>query len=192
MKFLRKAILSLGLLALMVPSLAHADSVDSSKKMVDTLATEAIAIISKDGSSVAQQKAAFGKLLKRYFDTNKIGKFALGRYRRQATPEQMTEYTKLFDKMIVDVYTQRFQEYSGQTIEVTDGYKDEQSGDIVVKSLIKGSGSPIAVDWRVRNNKIIDVIVEGVSLSITKRDDFASTIKKGGGKVDALITHLKQ
>lgn len=192
MTFFKKLMLSLGFLAILLPSIAHADSVESSKKMVQTLANQAIAIISKDGSSMSEQKTAFKKLLNQNFDTDKIGKFALGRYRRQATPEQLSEYTRLFDRMIVEVYTQRFQEYSGQTIDVTNGYEDKQSGDVVVNSLVKGSGSPIAVDWRVRDGKIIDVIVEGVSLSITKRDDFASTIKKGGGNIDALIAHLKK
>lgn len=192
MTFFKKIVLSLGFLALLVPSIAMADSVDTSKKMVQTLADQAISIISKEGSTPDQQKAAFKSLLNKYFDMDKIGKFALGRYRRDASPAQLKEYSALFDKMIVDVYTKRFQEYSGQTIEVSGGYEDKQSGDVVINSLVKGSGSPIAVDWRIRNNKIIDVIVEGVSLSITKRDDFASTIKKGGGTIDALITHLKK
>lgn len=193
MSLFKKLFLIIGFIAFLSPSLAMANtSVDTSKKMIQTLANQAISIISNKETGVEQQKNEFKKLLVRYFDMDKIGKFALGRYRRDATPAQLKEYTSLFNKMIVDVYTKRFQEYSGQTIEVTNGYQDDKSGDVVVKSVVKGSGSPIVVDWRVRNGKIIDVIVEGVSLSITKRDDFASTIKNGGGKIDALIAHLKK
>lgn len=189
---IKKILLALGFLMLLVPSMAHADSVEKSKKMVQTLADQAIMIISDKSSGADVQKAEFKKLLNRYFDTDKIGKFALGRYRRQASDAQLKEYTSLFNQMIVDVYTQRFQEYSGQTIDVTGGYKDDASGDIVVNSAVKGDGNPIMVDWRIRDDKIIDVIVEGVSLSITKRDDFASTAKNGGGTIDALIAHLKK
>ena len=56
----------------------------------------------------------------------------------------------------------------------------------------QGQGQPIRVDWRVRRGKVIDVIVEGVSMSVTQRSEFASIIQRNGGKVSALINHLKK
>jgi phospholipid transport system substrate-binding protein len=55
---------------------------------------------------------------------------------------------------------------------------------------------PVKVDWRVRNKdgryKIVDVLVEGVSMSLTQRSDFSSVIQAGGGDVQVLLNHLKQ
>ena len=58
------------------------------------------------------------------------------------------------------------------------------------------SGSDVSVDWRVRERggsmKILDVIVEGVSMSVTQRSDFSSVIQRGGGNVDVLLDHLRK
>ena len=158
------------------------------------MAKQAISIISDKSLSLEQQKTKFAPLLRNNFDTDKIGKFALGRYNRQLTSAQRSEYNSLFSKMIVSVYTARFQEYSGQTVSVTGARKDEKSGDILVNSLINqpSGGQPVPVDWRIRNGKVIDVIVTGVSMSVTQRDDFASVISQGNGKIDALLAYLRQ
>jgi phospholipid transport system substrate-binding protein len=50
----------------------------------------------------------------------------------------------------------------------------------------------VRVDWRVRGGKVIDVIVEGVSMSVTQRSEFSSIIQRNGGDIEALITHLQK
>ena len=66
-----------------------------------------------DGSlSTEQKKEEFRKLLHKDFDLKTIGRFTLGTYWKQATPQQRAEYQDLFEKMIVDVYSQRFSEYN--------------------------------------------------------------------------------
>ncbi len=184
--------MAFALVACFAPAQASADDVSSAKSMIDNLAKQAITSLQKD--SVAEQKARFTSLLSANFDTNKIGQFALGRYNRQLTAAQRTEYNTLFKKMVVNVYTARFQEYSGQTVAITGARKDEKSGDILVNSQIQqpSGGEPVPVDWRIRGGKIIDVIVTGVSMSVTQRDDFASVIAKGSGKVEALLAYLRQ
>lgn len=187
-----KCVMALALVAVFAPAQASANDVESAKQMVDGLAKQAITSLQKDSKD--QQKQRFTQLLGSHFDSAKIGQFALGRYNRQLTPAQRTEYNALFKKMVVNVYTARFQEYSGQTVTVTGARKDEKSGDILVNSRINqpSGGEPVPVDWRIRGGKIIDVIVTGVSMSVTQRDDFASVIAKGGGKIDALLTYLRQ
>jgi phospholipid transport system substrate-binding protein len=187
-----KYVMGFALVAVMAPAQASADELSDAKGMISGLTNQAITSLQKD--SVAEQKQRFTSLLGTHFDTAKIGQFALGRYNRQLTPEQRTEYNSLFKKMIVNVYTQRFQEYSGQTVSVTGARKDAKSGDILVNSLINqpSGGQPVPVDWRIRGGKVIDVIVTGVSMSVTQRDDFASVIAKGNGKVDSLLAYLRQ
>ncbi|MBU6235782.1 MAG: ABC transporter substrate-binding protein [Alphaproteobacteria bacterium] len=168
----------------------------AAKSMISRLGDEAIRTISNSGLDEASKKQTFRRLLTQNFDMATIGRFAMGKYWRQATPQQQAEYTRLYEKMIVDVYTARFNKYSGQTFEVTDTRVDE-SGDIVVSSNVVSSGStPVSVDWRVRPKgggyRIIDVMVEGVSMAVTQRNDFAGVIQQGGGTVDALLDYLKK
>lgn len=188
-----KALMAVTLVAVVAPANA-ADDVSGAKARIDGLAKKAISVISDASLSDAQKEAQFATLLRNNFDTTAIGKFALGRYYRQATPEQKAEYNSLFQKMIVKVYNQRFKEYSGQTVAVTGGRKDEKSGDILVNTQINqpGGGQPVPVDWRIRGGKIIDVFVAGVSMSQTQRDDFAGVIQKGGGNIEALLKYLRE
>jgi len=120
-----------------------------------------------------------------------IARFAMGRYWAIATDAEKKEYTKLFRQMIVDVYTNRFSEYSGQTFNVK-GHKAAGRKDVIVNSIIQGTGQSIKVDWRIRKGRVIDVLVENVSMSVTQRSEFASIIQRNGGKVSALIDHLKK
>jgi len=99
--------------------------------------------------------------------------------------------------MVIDVYASRFGEYNGETFEVVSHRVDGKS-DFLVNSFVKGlsGGAPLKIDWRVRNKdgnmKVIDVIVEGVSMTLTQRSDFASVIQRGGGDVEALLEHLRK
>jgi len=144
-----------------------------------------------------QKTADFRKLLDASFDLDTIGRFALGKYWNGATQAQRNEYLKLFRKMVVDVYSNRFEEYKGQRIEVRSfRLLDPSKNDTLVTSYLippKG-GEEVRVDWRVRHKgggyKIVDVLVAGVSMSVTQRSDFASVIQRGGGNVDALLAEL--
>ena len=98
--------------------------------------------------------------------------------------------------MIVRVYSSRLNEYNGEGFEVKS-FRDTGKNDILVTSyIVPNGGSKVQVDWRVREKngsmKIIDVIIEGVSMSLTQRSDFSSVIQRGGGDVDVLIQHLKK
>jgi phospholipid transport system substrate-binding protein len=142
-----------------------------------------------------QRRAEFKQLLDDSFDMSTIGRFALGRYWRDATKKQQNEYLSLFKKMVIDVYSNRFEEYSGQTLEVRSA-RPEGRDTLVTSFIVPSSGPEVQVDWRVRNTggryKVVDVIVEGVSMTLTQRSDFASVIQRGGGNLDALLTHMRK
>jgi phospholipid transport system substrate-binding protein len=135
-------------------------------------------------------------ILRNNFDVAAIGKFALGTYWRQASESQRKEYMNLFEDMIVQTYTTRFEDYSGQKLKV-DGSAPSGATDFIVSSqVIQKDGPPVHLEWRVRKKdaglRIVDVVVEGVSMSITQRSDFASVIQNGGGSIDALLADLRQ
>lgn len=123
-----------------------------------------------------------------------IGRFSLGRYWRVSTAEQRREYLDLFNHMIIQVYSNRFSEYSGQSFE-TAGFRQESEKDTIVTSYISDDKTKVQVDWRVRHKnghyKVVDVMVEGVSMSMTQRSDFSSVIQRGGGNISVLLDHLR-
>lgn len=168
----------------------------AAKALVERLGDQAIKTIANADLDESAKKKTFKKLLSQNFDMATIGRFAMGKYWRQASPDQQAEYTRLYEKMIIDVYTARFNKYSGEAFNVTDSRIDD-SGDIVVSSnVVPANGAPVSVDWRVRpksgSYRIIDVMVEGVSMAVTQRNDFAGVIQKGGGTVDALLDYLRK
>lgn len=161
---------------------------------IENMTNKGIGFLSNAGLSQDQKKSEFKKLLHSNFDMRTIGRFSLGRYWNVATSSERSEYQNLFENMIVEVYARRFGDYQGQELIVNSARADGKH-DAIVNSYIKHNGQKINVDWRVRKKKgsmkVIDVIVEGVSMATTQRSEFASIIQRGGGQVSALLVHLK-
>ncbi|HYD30687.1 MAG TPA: ABC transporter substrate-binding protein [Azospirillaceae bacterium] len=164
-------------------------------KFVDTLGSKAIETITSGPTAKDAVTERFREILNQGFDVPFIAQFVLGRYWNLATPEQQKEYLKLFEQMIVTTYTDRFRQYSGEQFQVA-GARPEGDSDFFVQSQIqRPNGPPVNVEWRVRKGtkafKIIDVVVEGVSMSVTQRSEFASVIQSQGG-IDGLLKAMRQ
>lgn len=185
-----------GLIGLGAAPQARADA-QAATDLIRGLGAEAVTVLSEKNMDRQQVETRFRDLLYKGFDTQTIGRFVLGRYWNTATPEQQQEYLRLFADMIVGVYANRFSEYSGEELEIL-GTRAEGDRDTIVESrIIRPYGAePVNVAWRVRDRdgtpKIIDVIVEGVSMSVTQRSEFASVIQRGGGRIEALLEVLRQ
>ena len=163
---------------------------------VESMTNNGLAFISNKDLTKAQKSKKFKHLLNKSFDINAIGKFAVGRYWRQMNAKQQSEYLKLFREMLISVYSKRFDEYQGQDVKLFDTVPLSEKDTLVKSKIIDPDGGPdVPVDWRVRYKngayKIIDVLVAGVSMSVTQRSDFSSVIQRGGGDVSILIDHLK-
>lgn len=162
---------------------------------IDSIGSRAIGFLGDEAKSMEQKKESFRALLRDSYDMKTIGRFALGRYWRVATPEQRKEYDQLFERMIINVYSQRFTDYQGQKFETRSFRMDGENDAIVTSFIVPDDGPEVQVDWRVRYKDkrymVVDVIVEGVSMSVTQRSDFSSVIQRGGGDVQVLLTHLR-
>lgn len=184
-------------LILRVNSGYPAEIFQKAQDFVEDVAHRGIEILSDTTLTEEDRKKAFHALLLDNFDMNTIARFSLGRYWRIATKEERDQYMKLFREMIVDVYSARLSEYKGQDVDVRSARAAGKT-DVLVTSYIvsEGSGPEIQVDWRLRRKdehyRIIDVIVEGVSMSVTQRSDFAAVIQRGGGSVQALLASLQK
>lgn len=174
---------------------AAPDTALGARNFVDSMGERAVAFLSDPSIGQEQRKSRFRSLLRDSYDMDTISRFALGRYWRLASAQQRKEYRRLFEDMVVDVYARRFEDYKGQKFLVRSQRPDGPSDTIVTSSIVPSEGPEVRVDWRVRYKggqyRIVDVIVEGVSMAMTQRSDFSAVIQKGGGNVDVLIDHLR-
>jgi phospholipid transport system substrate-binding protein len=192
-----------GLIAHAVSDKAYASATDANEKeaqdFIAQLSNEGLAFLANDKLSLAQKKARFKKLLDNKFDIKTIGQFALGVHWRNVSDNEKAEYLDLFEKMVVNVYARRFNEYQGQKFEIT-GASKRGKRDYSVSSRIlppQGQKGPkVSVDWRLRekngNLKVIDISVEGISMIMTQRDDFAAVMQKGKGDIAFLLAELRK
>lgn len=142
-----------------------------------------------------EREARFRDILNEAFKVDLIARFTLGRYWRLATDQQKKEYERLFEDFIVQAYAARFKEYSGETFSVGRVRDINDREKLVQSTLTLKDGRQIPVQWRVRSDgsyMIVDVMVEGVSMAITQRDEFAAIINQNGGRVEGLLAALRQ
>ncbi|HEY9079800.1 ABC transporter substrate-binding protein [Magnetovibrio sp.] len=170
---------------------------ETAQVFIEGLADEAVQALTAEGVTRADRITRFRELLSHNFDVPLIGKWVLGRYWRTATDAEKEEYLKLFEDYVVITYVERFDQYSGEVIKVVKSVSDPGKDSLVYSEIHRPTGGePIRIDWRVSNNadvyKIIDVYVEGISMSQSQRKEFTSVIRANGGTVAGLIGVLRK
>ena len=131
------------------------------------------------------------------FAIRSIGKRALGRFWRKASSSQRMDYQKYFERLMVIAYVDRFANYTGKGL-IIEGDRIEDGVIATVFSTLhrKNNKKPVRIDWVVANNgvifKIVDVKVEGVSMTATLRSEFTSIIRRHNGKIMGLIRELEK
>jgi phospholipid transport system substrate-binding protein len=133
----------------------------------------------------------FKALLDKNFDMPRISRFVLGRYWNGASDQEKQDFQNLFEAYVVRAYSIRFSEYSGETVRVTGSRSDNPENVVVASQITQPDGAPpVKVDWIVRKNdnefRIADVSVDGVSMVLTQKQEFAAVIERNGGGVTAL------
>jgi phospholipid transport system substrate-binding protein len=193
---MRRSFLTAAFIALtgaLAPAISASAAADPAA-MISNLGTQALQVLGKDATQ-SQRVARFRELLRDDFDVPVIARFVLGRYWNVATEEQRAEFTKLFEDYIAIAYATRLAEYSGEQFKVISSRPDGD-GAIVSSQILRPAGAaPIKVDWRLVGRggvyKISDVSVDGISMAVTERSEFASVIQHNGGQVQSLIAMLR-
>ncbi|GHD54387.1 ABC transporter substrate-binding protein [Thalassobaculum fulvum] len=183
------------LLVLTAPVLARADAA-APEAFIHALADRALGLVTDKAADMEAKRARFDELLSDTFDMEGIGRFLLGRYWRLATPEEREAYLKAFKESIVYTYTARFDEYAGQKL-VVDGSREDGQFTLVGSRIVDPNGNAdVKVEWRLIRQgddyRVVDVVIEGVSMSVTQRQEYASVIQSNGGEVKALIKALNE
>ncbi len=188
----------LSLVLCMAPAKARADAsnVTLAQSFVENLSVQGIDVLADKSLTREARIAKFRTMLQTDVDIPRIARFTLGRYWRTASAQQREEFKSLFQDWLLSNYVARFADYSGQTITVTGGQTESDSLVMVRSRVNQTNGAPpVDVDWRIwvqdGQGRVVDVVVEGVSMAITLRSQFDSVIQNNGGDVSALLTRMR-
>jgi phospholipid transport system substrate-binding protein len=191
---LSSVLLVLAMTAAMVRS-PLADDGREAADFVRGFSDRAIAMLSNETLDDEARTQEFRRLLRTGFHLEVIGKFVLGRYSRAADQSERAEFGRLFEDYIVASYARHFSEYGGERLVVDGGRPKGKSGAIVSSRIVRPQGAPFQVEWRLRRGaegwRIIDVVVEGVSMAVTHRSEFSSVIASRGGSLGGLLEVLR-
>lgn len=153
-------------------------------------------IINSDVSQ-AEKDQRFAKLFNEYLDLDFIGRFVLGRYWKTANPKQRIEFVNVYRELNIKTWSKRFDEFKGKTFVFNGTSPSSSENQIFVNSVVPmDQGAPAKVVWRVKETngqfKVVDIIIENVSLAITARNEYTSYIRKSPNGLDGLISDLKK
>ena len=151
-------------------------------------------------NNIYSKEAKINKLkniAKETVDIDGIGLYTLGSYRKGLSDNQKEKYLDLFEEYFLKTFASRLAEYSNPEIKVSNSKKLNENYSMVSSSLVATEQRPeVKIDWRIytknpENLLIRDLIIEGLSLARTQKEEFASIIQSNDGEIEALFETLK-
>lgn len=185
-------------LGMLLSTGAKADvDVDKADAFVRQVTSNGIEEIINANVSQKVKDERFEKLFNQSLDLDFIGQFVLGRYWRTATPQQRKDFIKVYRELNIKTWSARFDEFKGKSFVFTGSTPSSSKNQVFINSTVAmGEGAPAKVVWRVKQTgnsfKIVDIIIENVSLAITARNEYTAFIKNNNSNVEALIKDLQQ
>tara|TARA_B100001057_G_scaffold1455_1_gene1402 strand:- start:1327 stop:1911 length:585 start_codon:yes stop_codon:yes gene_type:complete len=164
---------------------------------VQSTVNRASQVLSKDISK-DQKINQLKSIAKETVDINGVGFYSLGSARKNLNDSQKIRYLKLFEDYFLKSFSSRLAEYTNPEIEVNDKKVLNMNYTIVNSLLIATSERPeVKIDWRVytknpENPLIRDLIIEGLSLARTQKEEFSSILNSNDGDINALFKTLEE
>jgi phospholipid transport system substrate-binding protein len=167
------------------------------KQFISEVVAEAKTILIESNSKEYKTKK-LSEMALRTVDIKGVAFYSLGKYRKNISDEQLKEYLNLFEKYFLKSFTSRLTDYSNPKIEVvsTEVINDNY---VMVKSLLIATDQKpeVRIDWRVYTKNpdkplIRDLIIEGLSLARTQKEEFGSVIESNSGDITKLFITLKK
>lgn len=196
----RRGFLSLGCAAtaavalgsVLTPSQAWALSEATAKSHVEATIAEVMALV-QGGGSPASKAAQLRRIMEARAALPQIARFSAGRAWNQMDADQQSRFQDAFADYVASIYARRFTEYSGQQVAV-GRVLDAGNKGLLVQSQVSGGGAPVVVEWLVSDRggsvQIADIVIEGVSLLLTQREEIANMLNTRGDDVERLIQAL--
>ena len=194
--FLKKTITFLIFLVIFFSSIAKVYSIEPDIFVQSTVNRASEALNSK--ISKEEKITKLKTIAKETVDITGIGFYTLGSYRKKINDEQKKEYSNLFEQYFLKSFASRLAEYSNPEIEVLSKKKLNENYTMVSSVLVATEQRPqVKIDWRIytknpENPLIRDLIIEGLSLVRTQKEEFSSIIQSNDGDINALFSTLKE
>jgi phospholipid transport system substrate-binding protein len=167
---------------------------DDPADFIRILGNQGLAVI-RSSANLDQKATYFHQMLRQDFALTDISRFVLGPYWRVASGTQRREFRSLFEDYLVHYYGQRFAQYDGENLRV-NGSRSGPAGVTVTSQIIRPQGPRIEVDWQLvvsdGRYKISDVSIDGVSMALTQRSEFAAIVQRNGGRVAGLLATMRE
>ncbi|HTS94457.1 MAG TPA: ABC transporter substrate-binding protein [Stellaceae bacterium] len=191
----RLAFSALGLLLLALAPAPRILAATDASGVVTDFGDRALKMLNDPGLSDSERRKRFHALLDEDFDFDIVSRFVLGRYWQGASDAERRDFAAVFKDYVVQSYANRFNEFSDTSFRVIGERAEGDTNTVVRTDVSRKGGAPAKVDWRVTKvttgYKITEVSIDGISMSLTHRQEFASIMEKNGGHVSDLIAALR-
>ena len=180
----------------LLPNKSIAYSADPKEFIAEIVAEAKKILVETNSKEFKEEKLS--EIALKAADIKGIGYYTLGKYRKQLTEDELTKYSKLFEKYFLKSFTSRLTDYSDPKIEVISADVLNPKYTIVRSLLLATDKKPeVKIDWRVYTKNpekplIRDLIVEGLSLARTQKEEFASIIESDNQNINKLFFTLKE
>jgi phospholipid transport system substrate-binding protein len=162
---------------------------------VRELALQALRSGSDKSLSAADRQRAFEKLLDEDFDLPRIARFVLGHYWQEAKDSERQEFVAVFRDYMVRAYSERFTEFNGESFRVVRQRAESATSALVFTEITRSAtGQVVEVEWRVASGdgyRVLDMSIDGMSMVLVQREEFASAMQRSGAGVPSLIQLIK-
>jgi len=192
----RRFLLGLGALVALVAALPRAASAlteGQARGLVDQAVADINRIIAS-GQSEAQMITQFKGVFDRYADTPYLAAYALGAEGRAASNAQRAAFGDAFGLYLANKYGRRFREFIGGQIEVQGSRTVNNFIEVRTLAILRGQ-SPFQVDFQVSDRPgrpvFFNIIIEGVNMMLTERQEISAMLDRRGGNLDRLIADLR-
>jgi len=167
---------------------------ESAQVLIEKTVAQVLAVLRDESRSVAQQRLELEKIAHSRFDFRTMARLVLARDWKRLGAEERDEFVDQFTTYLANDYGNRLERYEQEDVKVL-GEQPKPRGDVEVRTkIVGGDNNGAIVDYRMRKGKdgwrIIDVVIEGISLVANFRDQFREVIAKGGP--EALLQKLKE
>ena len=168
------------------------------KDFINELVNDAISKLSDKNSNKDQKALFIEKVAIENVDIDALSLYTLGELRKSADKADIKDYKKTFEKYFLKSLTSRLTDYSSSKFEIIGEDKKSSNYTIINSKISPSDGGPeIKIDWRVYTKNpekplIRDLIVEGLSLARTQKEEFASILSSNNNDIKILINKLEE
>ena len=195
---MKKLINSLVFISLILISTKSFSYNSDPKIFIDELVTDAIKILGDKNISKADKSKKIENIALENVDISALGMYTLGSIRKTLDQNNLERYKDLFEKYFIKSLTSRLTDYSDQKFEVLNADQKSETYTIVSSKIIESSSQPeIKINWRVYTKDsakplIRDLIVEGLSLAKTQKEEFSSILNSNNNDINILFLKLEE